>query len=190
MEDKPLAKYILQERRKEIESEFYTEVTKKEFDYWFESHGGSKPKLDMAKHGGYVVREEGADETRYMMLKRSKYTGHTVGRVRPRFVPNRKSMSDSVRLANKLMNYGKQDAIKVYKNGKETKVSILYYSYPAEYKGTFVSMSGDTAEERRYEFKQGNIPYPDKMVIRAILRWANDNGLLVHVTSTYKGDGK
>lgn len=179
-----LAQFITEERLNDIENEFYVEVTKATFDKWYRANGIRKPRLQEGRHGGYV-KTDSEGNRHYMMLRRSKYTGRMVGKRKKRFSPDRGSMSSAVRRANRLMYLGRRGNVRIERGTGDVIVYLNYDRLPAEHKGVYVDHSGDTEWERRYILKDGKMSELDRLIIRAIYRWGQSQGVLFDIESIY-----
>lgn len=175
-----LANIIAEERAGEVEKEFYVEVTKKTFDKWFvNTNKGNKPYLDMFKHGGRVV------SGRYMMLNRKKVTYRKTKS--GNFLPYKKEAREQASLANKLMFMAFNGKVIKTKTQDGVEIRIGYSDkLPSEYKGFYVDWAGEETEAPRSVMKSGKMSSLDKLLVRSIKKWADEEGLKVNISSYYE----
>lgn len=162
-----LGEIIADERAGQITDEFYEEVTKKDFDYYYSSATGQKPMLEVGKHGGFE------SNGKYYMINRKK--------IRPiagKKFSLKQELSRQTRLAYKLMSMGFDQKTIVTKQGKQVVIHLGYSRYvPSDYKMMYVDWAGQNADAPHSVMKQGRMSSLDKLLVKSIKRWAQEEGL-------------
>ena len=170
-----LATNIWWQRKKQVEEQFFREVSEATYNKWFvEPYGDSgEPYLDAAKHGGFFRTSD--DEVHYYMLKRKYYSSYKVGN---RYYPRKKSMEKSVKVAKSLMQYDADSHVRKIRTAYGMDVYLSYQRTPADFSET----------KYGYKFLEGNVDDSftevagrmsslDRLIIESVRQWSLDNGL-------------
>lgn len=170
-----LATTIANARQREVDDEFYRDVSAKTYHKWFEEpHGKSgKPRLSV---GGYSVMSDG--KMRYRMLKRQHYSMKRVGKKSVRYVPVKSAVRQSASLAERLMNVSvKYDVDIVRENPSAVTITMLYDKPVADYgnASAFYDRIDNGNVVVSSSRKGGRTSSVDRLIRNAIREWAAAN---------------
>lgn len=166
-----LANFISIERQMDIESEFYEEVTKAEFDAWYAKSGTKK----QASKAGFTIYDQENMARYYLISKKKAMKG---------------GMTKQAMLAYRLMWYSKGSTVYVMKDGSGALVRMTYEHTPQTFRNSnYVEMFGDTKEERSYVLGSGRKSRLDKLILNSIHKWADAKNINVRMIALTHGKG-
>lgn len=169
-----LATNIWWQRKKQVEEQFFREVSEATYNKWFvnPTDDGS-PYLDEVRHGGFFRTSD--DGIHYYMLKRKYYSSYKKD---GHFYPRKKSMEKSVRLATSLMQYDADSKVRKMKTMYGMNVYLSYQRTPANFSDTKYGYKfSEGVVDESFTTKSGRMSNLDKLIVESVRQWSLDNNL-------------